>query len=58
VQGVGQAYTTLEQGRCWTVGQPWDTAPGMRKPSLRKETAGAGSGVPRPARRPGRPSGS
>lgn len=33
--------------------KPWDTVPGVVKRSLRHGTAGAGSGVPRPARRPG-----
>jgi hypothetical protein len=31
-----------------TIVKPWDTLQGVGKHSLRHETAGAGSGIPRP----------
>ena len=43
----------MSLGEGWVVGKPGDTAPGVGKHSLRCGTAGTGSGVPRPARRPG-----
>jgi hypothetical protein len=48
---VDHAYPMTLWYRCRAVGNSWDTIPGVGGFSLRQ--AGAGSGVPWPARRPG-----
>lgn len=54
-QDVGSDHThpTLLPGRCWAVGKPQATAPGVGKHSLRWGTVGAGLGVSGPITRLG-----
>jgi hypothetical protein len=46
----GRDCTYPRPGRCPAVRKPWDTTPGVWKQSLSCRAAGAGSGVPGPAR--------
>ena len=36
---VENSVSTLLLGRCWAIGKPWNTAPGVEKHSLRCEAA-------------------